>query len=283
MKSKLFLFISASIMSFGLTAQITMPQVSPEATLKQKVGLTDVEIIYSRPGAKGRVVFGEVVPFGEVWRTGANSSTKIKVSEKVTIGTLEVPAGQYALYTIPGKDEWTIIIHKFLENWGSGGYDQSQDLGRFTVKPTQTLDKYETFTIDFSELTTSSGNLNLIWENTKVTFPILAPSNEIVEKQITKTMEGPSANDYFQSARYYFDNNKNMDQALTYVNKAIEKRPEAFWYVHLQAKILLKLGKKKEALAAAEKSLAAAKESKDGDFGYILNNEKLIKEIKETK
>jgi Protein of unknown function (DUF2911) len=283
MKLNVFLSCVALALTASFSAQLTTPQPSPAATLKQKVGLTDVEINYSRPGAKGRVIFGDVVPFGTIWRTGANASTKIKVSDKVQIGGLEVPAGEYALYTIPGKDEWTIIIHTYLENWGDGGYDQTKDLGRFTVKPTQMMDKYETFTIDFSDLTTSTGNLNLIWENTKVSLPITTPADEMVEKQIEKVMAGPSANDYYQSARFYLEKEKNLDQALTYINLAVEKRPEAFWYTHVQAKILAKLGKKKEALAAAEKSLELAKASKDGDFGYIANNEKLIKEIKAMK
>ncbi|MBU2018508.1 MAG: DUF2911 domain-containing protein, partial [Bacteroidetes bacterium] len=109
-------------------AQIKSPQPSPEASIKQAVGLTDVEIVYSRPGAKGRTIFGDLVPFGEIWRTGANSSTKITLSDKVTLGGKEVPAGTYALYTIPGQDEWTVIVHKYLENWGAGGYDITQDL-----------------------------------------------------------------------------------------------------------------------------------------------------------
>jgi hypothetical protein len=282
---KLNILLAAAIFAFGTTAsaQLTTPQPSPTATLTQKVGLTDVEVIYSRPGAKGRTVFGDLVPFGEIWRTGANSATKIKVSSDVKIGSIDVPTGQYAIYTIPGKDEWTIILHKYLENWGAGGYDQTQDLGRFTIKPSKMMDKYETFTIDFSDLTTSTGNLNLIWENTKISIPVITPADEMVEKQIAKVMEGPSANDYYQSARFFLEKEKNLDQALVYINKAVESRSDAFWYVHVQAKILAKLGKKKEALASAEKSLAMAKAAKDGDFGYISNNEKLIKEIKSMK
>ncbi len=283
MKLSVLLSTAALAITASFSAQLTTPQPSPTATLTQKVGLTDVEIIYSRPGAKGRVIFGDVVPYDVIWRTGANSSTKIKVSNDVKIGGVDVPAGQYAIYTIPGKEEWTIIIHTFLENWGDSGYDQSKDLGRFTVKSSKMMDKYETFTIDFSDFTTSSANLNLIWENTKVSLPIVTPADDMVEKQIEKVMAGPGANDYYQAARFYLEKEKNMDQALAYINTAVEKRPEAFWYIHVQAKILAKLGKKKEALAAAEKSMALAKESKEGDFGYVSNNEKLIKEIKAMK
>lgn len=283
MKLNLLFTAGMLLMATVAKAQLSTPQPSPTATLTQKIGLTDVEVIYSRPGVKDRVIFGELVPFGEIWRTGANSSTKVKFSDDVTVGGVNVPAGQYALYTIPGKDEWTVIIYKQLENWGAAGYDKTQDQGRFTVKPTSLANKYETFTIDFSDFTTSAGTLNLMWENTKISFAIDTPADEIVEKEIVKVMEGPGANDYYQSARFYLEKNKNMDQALVYINKAVEKRPEAFWYIHVQAKILAKLGKKKEALAAAEKSLALAKANKDGDFGYSISNEKLIKEIKEMK
>jgi len=274
----------ALFLGLNANAQLNAPQPSPEASIEQIVGLTKVEIEYSRPGMKGRKVFGELVPFGEIWRTGANSSTKITVEHDVKIGGQAVPKGTYALYTIPGKDEWTVIIYKSLENWGAGGYDQTQDLCRFTVKPTATADKYETFTIDFSNLTNNSGNIDLKWENTKVSLLIETPTDAIMEKQIKKELiDGPSAGTYFSAGRYYFEKGENLDQALTWVNKAIEMRPDAFWYVHVQAKILFAKGMKKEAIAAAEKSMTMAKANKDGDFGYVLNNEKLIAEIKAKK
>lgn len=283
MKINTLLSIVALFLSASLSAQLTTPQPSPTATLNQKVGLTNFDLIYSRPGAKGRIIFGDLVKFDEVWRTGANASTKLEISTDVTIGGLEVPEGKYALYTIPGKDSWTIIIYKNLSHWGVDGYDKANDLGRFTVKPTKTNDKTETLTMDFSHLTTSSGNLNLMWENTKVSMPIETPTDKMVEKQIAKVMAGPGAGDYYQSARFYLEKEKNLDEALGYINKAVEKRPEAFWYIHVQAKIYAKLGKKKEALASAEKSMALAKVNEGGDYGYVANNEKLIKEIKAMK
>lgn len=282
---KLSLFVAsvAMVATSTIFAQIKAPQPSPTATLVQTVGLTDVEIVYSRPGAKGRTIFGDLVPFGEIWRTGANASTKIKVSEDVKIGGKDVPAGEYALYTIPGKDEWTVILHKYLENWGAGGYDQTQDLARFTVKPTMMTEKYETFTIDFSNLTTSTGNIDLRWENTKVSFPVETATDAQVEKQIkAQLIDGPSAGTYAAAANFYLEKGENLDKALTWMNLAIEKRPEAFWYVHAKAKILAKQGKKKEAIEAANKSMALAKAAKD-DFGYIANNQKLIDELNAKK
>lgn len=275
--------VAGAFISTALS-QISAPQPSPTAKISQKVGLTDVEINYSRPGMKGRKIFGDLVPFGEIWRTGANSSSKITVSDNVKIGGQDVPAGTYALYTIPGKEEWTVIIHKYLENWGAGGYDISQDLCRFKVKPTMMKETYETFTIDFSNLTYSAGTIDLKWENTKVSFQIETPADAMVEKQIKETLvDGPSAGSYASAATFYLEKGKELDQALTWINTAIEKRPEAFWYVHTKAKILAKQGKKKEAIETATKSMEMAKANKGGDFGYVANNQKLIDELNGKK
>ena len=263
------------------TAQLKTPQPSPTASIEQIVGLTEVEIEYSRPGVKGRTVFGDLEKYGEVWRTGANKATSIEIEDDVKIGGKEVPAGTYSLFTIPGETEWTIIINKNTELWGAGGYKQEEDQARFNVKPTKLNDMVESFTIDFSNFTSNSAIINLSWQNTRVSFPIETKANEDVEKQIKELLvDGPSAGTYYAGARYYLDNEKDMTQALTWINKAIEKRPEAFWYMHQKAKIQSKLGKTKEAIATAEKSMEMAKVNKEGDYGYVANNEKLIKELK---
>lgn len=279
-RTKLLLSTIAAAVTFATTAQIDAPQPSPTAEIEQMVGLTEVEIEYSRPGMKDRAIFGNLVPYGEIWRTGANASTKITVGDNVTLGGKEVPAGKYALYTIPGKDSWTVIIYKDLENWGAGGYDQSKDLCRFQVKPTKLNDKVETFTIDFSDFTTNSANVNLSWENTRVSIPMVTPADELVEKQIKQVLiDGPGAGSYYSAAKFYLDKNKDLDQALEWINKAVELRPNAFWYIHVQAKVLAAQGKKKEAIAAANKSMEMAKNNEGGDFGYVKNNEDLIKKI----
>jgi hypothetical protein len=283
-KFNLFVATAAMFTSSLAFGQIKAPQPSPEATLTQAVGLTNVEIVYSRPGAKGRTVFGDVVPFGEIWRTGANSSTKITLSDNVKIGGQDVPAGTYAIYTIPGKEEWTIILHKYLENWGAGGYDQTQDLARFTVKPTMMTENYESFTIDFASFASGKAMIDMRWENTKVSFAIETPTDVMMEKQIkAQLIDGPSAGTYASGAGYYLEKGEKLDLAATWIVKAIELRPEAFWYLHTEAKILAKQGKKKEAIAAAEKSMEMAKANKEGDFGYVGNNERLIKELKAGK
>ena len=267
-----------------VSAQLKTPQPSPSASIKQTVGLTDVTVDYSRPGMKGRKVFGDLVAFGSVWRTGANKATAITLSDDVKIGGKDVKAGKYSIFTIPGEAEWTVIVNSNTELWGAGGYKQEEDVARFMVKPTKLNDTYETFTIGFSHLTNDAAHVNLMWENTKVSFKIETMANEQVQKQINEMLvEGPSAGTYYGAARYYLDNDKDLKQALTWIDKAIEKRPEAFWYIHQKAKIQGKLGMKKEAIATAEKSMEMAKANKEGDYGYVKNNEDLIKELKSKK
>ncbi len=274
----------ALVASTSVFAQIESPQPSPVAKLSQKVGLTDVEISYSRPGVKGRTIFGDLEKWDVLWRTGANATTKIKFSDDVKVNGMAVPAGEYTLFTIPGKEEWTVILNKDLTLWGTAGYKESENVVKFQVKSTKLTDLVETLTIDFTNFTSNTAQLYLKWENTMIAFQIETNVADKIEKQIKTTLiDGPSAGSYASAAGYYLDNNKDLEQALTWMNKAVEKRPEAFWYVYKQAQILAKMGKTKEAIAAAEKSMQMAKDSKDGDYGYVANNEKLIKELKAKK
>ena len=190
-------------------------------------------------------------------------------------------AGTYSLFTIPNSAEWTVILNSNTELWGAGKYDEAKDVARFTIKPTILNDIVETFTIDFSHLVGSDGHMNLSWENTHVAIAVKTDANGMIEKQIKEILvDGPSAGTYYNAARFYVENDKDMNQALTWINAAINKRPEAFWYMHHKAKIQAKMGKTKEAIATAEKSLTMAKENEDGDYGYIANNEKLMAELK---
>ncbi len=263
-------------------SQLKTPQPSPSAKLEQTVGLTQVIIDYSRPGMKERKIFGELVPYDKMWRTGANSSTKIEFDNDVIFGGKEVPAGKYALYTIPGELEWTIILNKNIESWGIDQYKEAEDLVRFNVKSAKLNDIVETFTIELSNLKSNGGNVNISWENTLISVALEVKSDELVEKQIKELLiDGPSAGTYYGAARYYLDNDGDLNQALTWINIAIKKRPEAFWYIHQKANIQAKLGQKKEAIATATKSLELAKASSDGDYGYAAKNEALIKLLKE--
>ncbi len=280
-KLKNVFLATALIVSTIASAQLKTPQPSPSASVTQTVGLTDVTIDYSRPGMKGRAIFGDLVPFDKIWRTGANKATAISFNDDVSINGNDVKAGKYAVFTIPGKTEWTIIVNSNTELWGAGDYKKEEDVARFTVKSTQLNDAVESLTIDFSNFNQGEAQVNLSWENTRVSFPISTKAGEQVEKQIkTMLIDGPSAGTYYGAARYYLDNDKDMEQALAWINTAIEKRPSAFWYMHQKAKIQGKLGQTKEAIATAEKSMKMAGENEDGDYGYVANNKKLIEELK---
>lgn len=262
-------------------AQINMPQASPKATLITKVGLTDVQIEYSRPGLKGRheKIFGELIPYGEVWRTGANESSKITFKDKVNIKGQELPAGTYALYTIPGTEEWTVIFSNKTELWGDSGYNPEDDALRVQVKPTTIPYPKETFTIDFSGYTSTGAELTISWDNTQVAVPIETEVDEKVMAQIEAAMSiNPTT--YFQAASYYFQNQKDLDQALQWVNTAIEKR-EHFVFYNLKSKILAEQKQYKEAIKAAEKSKELAQ--KDNNRDYVKINEDLIARYKEKK
>ena len=266
------LFVTAL---FQVHAQINMPAPSPQSTVSQKVGLTDISITYSRPGVKGRKIFGGLETYGEIWRTGANALTKLTLSDEVTLGGQKVPAGEYALLTIPDKAEWTIIINSNPQG-STADYDESQDVARFTVKPTTLPEKVETFTINFSEIKNESANIDLEWENTRVRIPLEVAIDDKVMAQIEKTMANPqaSAGDYFQAASYYMTTDRDPKQALEWINKAVEMNDTQYWVVHLQAKILEKNGKKAEAKAAAEKSMKLAQEA--GNDDYVRLNKDLI-------
>lgn len=263
-----------------INAQINTPRPSPMGKVTQTIGLTDITVSYSRPSAKDRVIFGDVVPYGEMWRTGANASTKIKFSDDVKIEGKDVPAGEYALYTIPNKDEWTIIIHKNTSYSGTGGdkYTPTEDQARFTVKPIAYPVKIETFTINFTDLKADEGYIELLWENTQVRFRVTTEVDKKVMAEIDEKMKGVSASTYYQAASYYYDNNKDLAQALVWINKSLEGGNEKFWMVRTKALILAKMGNYSEAIVAAERSKALAIESKNNE--YVRMNDKSIEEWK---
>lgn len=283
MKSKSILLsfvIIAGFYTVGLAQQIQMPQASPTATISQKIGLTDVLIEYSRPSTKGRKIFGELVPYGEIWRTGANAATIITFSTPVTIEGNDLAAGSYALYSIPDKSYWTIIFSKNTKLWGAVGYNKEEDALRFTVKPGKTGQRYETMEINFIDMTDTGASVALKWENSRVKFRIETEVDGIVMKQIKemvidKDPQNPGL--YYQAANYYFTNNKDMNQAYDWIVKSVESDPK-YWTMHLKAKIELALGKKKEAIDSANKAMEMAREAKNPD--YVGLNERLIKSIK---
>ncbi len=261
-------------------AQIAMPAPSPTATLEQKIGLTDFTVVYSRPSMKGRAIFGNLVPFGEVWRTGANNPTKLTFGDAVKIGGNDLPAGTYALYTIPTANEWTIIISKNTELWGSTGYSADDDAFRFTVPAQKTNPTVETFTIDLANMNMSTTHLRMYWENTMVEFPIEAEVDSKVMAQIKEQIiDGKSENPslLYQAGSFFYEKGEDLGQALQWVSKAAETQTQ-YWVFHLKAKIQHELNQDEAAIATAEKSMQLAKEANNQD--YVRLNEKLIEEIK---
>lgn len=272
--------VISAIASSSLNAQqvLKVPAPSPSQTVKQAFALSDVSVDYSRPGAKGRVIFGDVVPFGKVWRTGANGATKITFGEDVKVQGTAVPAGTYALYTIPNKDNWEVIIYKDLTLGGDvSNYKKENDLVRFTVPVKAINDKVENFTINFTDITSSTMNVELTWEKTRVVFNVVAD----IDAKIMKTIESSVINDgrpYFQAASYYYENDKDLVKASEWVDKAIAANPKAFWMVLLKAKIQAKQKDSKGAIASAETVITLATEAKNDD--YVTMAKKIIAENK---
>lgn len=275
-------FALLSVFAINADAQqLKVPAPSPLQTLDQSFALSNIKIEYSRPSAKGRTIYGDLVPFGKVWRTGANNATKITFGEDVKVEGKPLAAGSYALYTIPNKDSWDIMFYKDLTLGGDvNNYKQENEVLRIQAKPTTLANKVETFTINVADITSSTANIELVWADTRVAFGVAAD----IDTKIMKNIETSLANDnrpYFQAASYYYENNKDMNKALEYVNKAVESNPKAYWVQHLKAKIQVKLKDHKGAIATAEQSLALAKEAKNDD--YVKMNEKLIEEAKKGK
>ena len=274
------LFFAAAAFTFMLSTDaqsLKTPAPSPTQTIKQDFGLSSLEFNYSRPGIKGRKVFGDLVPFGKVWRTGANSATTITFGDDVTIGDTKIKAGKYGLLTIPGEKEWTIIISKSTSTTNPADYKQDEDIARVTAKPMTMKDKVESFTAQFANIKPNTCDLQLMWENTAVALPISVDVETVVMKQIDQLMNKDNK-PYFNAAMYYMDNGKDLNQALAWFDKAIELNPTYYWVHHQRANCLAKLGKKDDAKKAAEKSMALAKEDKNED--YVKLNEKLLAQLK---
>ncbi|HEX8427181.1 DUF2911 domain-containing protein [Hymenobacter sp.] len=267
-------------------AQITTPAASPKSTVQQRVGLTDITITYSRPSLKGRAAFGAaspLAPLGKRWRTGANATTTIKFSDDVTLEGKKVPAGEYGIYTIPNAAEWTVVLSKNTKQGADvDGFKDTDNVASFTVKPYKTATKVETFTINFADLTPATANVDMVWENTGAKFKVTTEVDAKVVAQIDEKVvksAAPTANDLAAAAVYYYDNNKDLKQALTWIQKANEKDPK-FWNVHTEAKIRMKMKDYKGATAAAEQSKKLALASTPPNTDYAKMNDDLVAEAK---
>ncbi|HNB38434.1 MAG TPA: DUF2911 domain-containing protein [Chitinophagales bacterium] len=265
MKSTLSsLILLISFLSFAKAQEFTMPVLSPSAKVVQQFSTSSISIEYSRPSVRNRVIFGDLVPFGKAWRTGANSATKINFGEDVNFGGQNIEAGTYSLHTIPNPTEWTVILSKDLETTNAANYKEEDNIAKINIKATNTKDKIETFTISINDITTISATIQLAWENTIISIPVIADNKAKIfaylEKELKKT--NPI---YQKAANFYLEENYKLDDALTYINKAIEGNPNAYWLFWTKAQILAKLNKKTEAIQAGEITLEKAKLAGSGD------------------
>lgn len=258
--------------------ELKLPALSPGAKIWQDFSTSNIEISYSRPSMRDRKIFGELVAYNVIWRTGANGATKVKFGEDVTVGGQMVKAGEYALYTIPGQTEWEVILNKGTTNWGEAGYDKADDVARFKVKSKVMTGTVQTFTINISNITYNACNIELMWEKTKISIPVKANNEERLNASIDKAINKPSV-PYFQAANYYYETDQQMDKAWEYVNKAIDGNPKAFYMYYLKARIAAKMGKKNEAREAAEMSMQLAKGTAF-EQEYIRNNKKVLASLK---
>lgn len=261
----------AAFITLSVTAQIRMPQPSPTQRIIQDFGLGQIEINYSRPSLKGRVPFkekGDFVPQGAMWRTGANSATKLRFTDQVMMGGKLIDSGLYVLYTIPGKDYWEIIINKGITNSGLDGYKTSEDVHRFTVKPGKTGSSVETFTIQVANVLAESCELQLMWGNTVVSIPMSVNLRDRIRASVEKALSASPVNpaSYSAAANFYYEWDKDLNKALSNISKATEANPKVFWLFLQQARIQKDLGDKASAKASAQKCVELATEAKNDDY-----------------
>ncbi len=260
-----------------VTAQVKMPAPSSTQTIKQDFALGNIELIYSRPSIKGRKIFGDLVPFNAVWRTGANSATILKFNDAVEIGGKKIDTGSYALYTIPTATNWEIILNKGISNWGTNGYKESDDVVRFKVPSTSMSASVETFSMQFANIMPESCELHIMWDKTAVSIPIKALIKDRMRASVEKALTGDKK-PYWQAAQFYNEYDKDNTKALVNITSAVEANPKAYWMFLYKAKIELAMGNKKAAMESSKKSLELAKEDKNED--YVKMNEDLMKKLR---
>lgn len=254
--------------------EVTMPQASSGQTIIQDFGLGKITVKYSRPNLKGRVMFGKMEPYGTVWRTGANSATVITFTDDVTFGGKPVPAGAYALFTIPGKGEWTVILNKNIKQWGAYDYKETEDFLRINVKATESKDQVETFLIGFSNVFPTKAELKLAWGNTVVKVDLTTEVDAKVMASIDQAMKGEKK-PYFQAAQYYYENGKDLNKALEWMNAAETADPKGPWTKLWKGRMQLKNGDKKGAAESAAAGIKLATEAKIPEY-VRLNTELMI-------
>lgn len=276
--NKILMLSVTFLVSYICYGQVEIPQLSPRATVQQKVGLTNFELDYSRPSVRDRKVFGELLPYGEMWRTGANKNTTISFDTDIIFGGKEVKAGTYAVFTKINEATWDIYLYSDTENWGTPEkWEEEKVVASLSVPVKKAASKVETFTISFNDLGTETFNLVFSWSNLELKIAVELPTKEMTEASIIKTMNGPSDRDYYGAASYYLESGEKLEEALEYIEKAVELRgEEAYWYLRKQSLIEYELGQKKAAIETAKRSLSSAE--KAGNKGYVEMNRKSIEE-----
>lgn len=281
MKRLFSLFIIIGSLTFcHAQTQVKLPSPSPIQIIRQEFGLGTIELTYSRPAAKGRKVFGNLVPYNKLWRTGANAATRLVFTDPVEINGRKIDSGAYVLYTIPGEESWEVIINKGINNWGTEGYKESDNIASFKTEPVKAKTKVEQFTIQFANIQPESCELQLMWEKKLVVIPISINIKEKIRTQINTAML-TNKKPYWQAAQFYYEYDINLTKALENVSKAIEANPKAYWMLLYRAKIQRDMGDNPGAMQSSAASLALSKEAKNDD--YILMNVKLQKELKKLK
>jgi tetratricopeptide (TPR) repeat protein len=283
MKPILNSFLIAFIFVMSANAQITKPSLSPKISKSTQIGLANVALEYGQPSANDRTVFGALIPYGKLWRTGANGSTKFSTDRDIIINNQHVPVGAYALYTIPNMDSWTIVIHKNTKLWGAGNYDAKDDLVRFDVPVINTKDYQETLDIHFEGFHADGGHMVIAWERTKVSIPIHVDSNALIMAEIKEKLINAKgeikAQTYFDAAQYYYYKNVDLEQAALWFDKAVEMRPSAFWFIYYRAELAHTMQQNTLALKLVNQALDMAKKSPSGDYGYIAKSQLLKAKI----
>lgn len=271
MKKILMVTLILGMMFRSYGQGIKIPAPSPGQTIKQDFSLSTIEVNYSRPVIKGRKIFGDIVPFGKLWRTGANSPTKFTFGEDVKVAGQSLKAGSYQVMSIPSEKSWVIIFSKGTN--GVFNYNPAEDVLKVTVPSTALSNSVESFSIQFSDVSANKLNIQLSWDKTSVSIPVETDVDAKIMGSIDRAMNVDSK-PYFESASYYFETGRDIKKALEWATKATESNPTAYWVFHLKAKIQVKIGDKVGAKATALKSIELAKAGKNDD--YVALNQKLI-------
>ncbi len=274
---KLVIFLFALTLCVSVDAQLQTPQPSPSSKLTQTVGLTEVTLEYSRPSMRGRAIFGNLVPFDAVWRTGANANTVVSFSDDVTVDGQTLKAGKYAIYTKPGKTSWEVMFYSDTNNWGTPReWDDSKVAAKTTADVFPIEVPIETYTMTIDDLHNNGATIGMMWENAYVGVKFDVPTVKKADESITKLMAGPTANEFYAAASYYYEEGKDLNKAKEWIDKAVSMNDKAFWIMRRQSLIYAKLGDKKGAIAAAKKSMAAAETA--GNQDYVKLNKDSLKE-----